>query len=218
MNLRTAAVTTAVLLLLSASGCGFPGGDAARPYPSSTPPVETPTATGPVTELASAAPGTPGPPQPTPSDPSQPGPGAQLGTAVATRTASADGLKLTMVLYPILRDTTTSSVTFSLSSPARNGDYIRLGGLLSDGDNSALDSTGYAADGIQLVDGKRAKLYLVATDGRGGCACSRGLMGVELHDDASVLISATFAAPPAGVTTMDVRVPNFGTVTGVPVQ
>ena len=75
-----------------------------------------------------------------------------------------------------------------------------------------------AADGLRLVDGKNAKLYLVASDGNGTCVCTGDLNGVFLEDDVPQLFSATFAAPPGDLTTVDVRVPTFGTVKGVPVQ
>jgi hypothetical protein len=34
----------------------------------------------------------------------------------------------------------------------------------------------------------------------------------------SMVLGATYAAPPEGVATMDVVMPRFGTFTGVPVQ
>ena len=73
-------------------------------------------------------------------------------------------------------------------------------------------------DGIQLVDGKHSKLYLVASDGDGTCLCSRGLSAVFLDSGEPLLLSATYAAPPADVTAVDVRVPNFGIITNVPVS
>jgi hypothetical protein len=138
---------------------------------------------------------------------------------VATRTASDKGKKITMVLYPVKRAATTSTVNISISSPGKTGlDQVQVSGLLADGNFSAIDFQGSSADGIQLVDGKNAKLYLVASDGKGQCVCSRDLSGVFLRNNTPVLISATFAAPPANVTTVDVRLPNFGTVANVPIQ
>jgi hypothetical protein len=157
--------------------------------------------------------------EPTPADPNQPSAGNQLGAPVATRIASAKGKKITMVLYPIRRAATTSTVNFSLSSPGENSlDQVQVAQLLADGDYSAIDFQGHSADGVQLVDGRNAKLYLAASDGKGRCVCSRDLSGVFLRNDTPVLISVTFAAPPANVTTVDVRVPNFGTVSNVPIQ
>jgi hypothetical protein len=249
MNSKTAAITVAVTLLLSASACGALGDQpSAPPAPtSSAPPAtdpssavaptsdpatsETPASDAPSggsspaetgsSVSASSAPsssGAVGPAQPTPADPGQPSAGDQLGTPVATRNASAKGKKITMVMYPVKRAATTSTVNFSISSPVQPTEQIQVAQLLSDGDFSAVDFKGAAADGVQLVDGKHAKLYLVASDGKGNCACSRDLSGVFLSNNTPVLISATFAAPPADVSTVDVRVPSFGTVANVPVQ
>ena len=80
------------------------------------------------------------------------------------------------------------------------------------------DSTGDAADGLQLVDGKNAKLYLVASDGQGRCLCSRNLSNLFLDYGNPVPLSASFAAPPADITAVQVRIPGFGTVKNVPVQ
>lgn len=123
-----------------------------------------------------------------------------------------------MQVYPVQRDGTVSHVNLALSSPVDEDDRVPVADLLSDENVSAIDEDGSAADGLQLVDGKNAKLYLVASDGQGQCLCSRGLEGVFLSNNLPILISATFAAPPADVSTVDVRVPNFGAVSGVPVQ
>ena len=90
--------------------------------------------------------------------------------------------------------------------------------MLSDEDYGSSDNTGLAADGLSLVDVKNSKLYLVASDGAGTCLCSRGLSGVFLSRNLPAIFSATFAAPPADITTVDMRIPTFGTVRNVPVQ
>jgi hypothetical protein len=135
---------------------------------------------------------------------------------VATRESGKGGNKIQMTLYPVLRDGTTSHVNLSLKVPAGT-ERVQLAALLSDGNDDAGDKGVWAADGIQIIDGKNSKLYLVASDGQGQCLCSRYLVGV-FADTTPLLISATFAAPPADVTKVDVRIPAFGTVTNVPVQ
>ena len=87
---------------------------------------------------------------------------------------------------------------------------VQIAGLLSDSDNTASDATGDAADGLQLVDGKNAKVYLVASDGKGRCLCTRSLNSLFLDPGYPVVLSATFAAPPADVTAIQVRIPHFG--------
>jgi hypothetical protein len=75
-----------------------------------------------------------------------------------------------------------------------------------------------AAHRPSLVDAKNSKLYLVASDGEGNCLCSRNLSRVFLDKNLSVLMYAIFAAPPVDITTVDMRIPTFGTVRNVPVQ
>lgn len=199
----------AIMIALSVSACSLVGGS---DEPSTPPPASAPAsapATAPTAPATTAG-------APTPADPSQSGGNAQLGQPAGTRTSSSSGQPLEITLYPVVRDGTTSHLNLTMTSP---GDAVlSVGTLLSDGNPEASDSTGTAADGIQLVDGKNAKLYLVASDGAGQCLCTRDLRFLTLKEGAQVILSATFAAPPADVTTVDVIVPSFGTVKDVPVQ
>ncbi|MBB5963465.1 hypothetical protein [Planomonospora venezuelensis] len=79
---------------------------------------------------------------------------------------------------------------------------------------SAVPSDTPTVDGVYLVDTKNAKKHLAATDAEGRCLCSSGL--VEIDTDKTVVFSATFAAPPADVATMDVFIPRAGTFKNVP--
>lgn len=133
---------------------------------------------------------------------------------MATRTSAIRDAAIELKLYPLRRDGATSQLNFTLEG----GDRTQLAQTFSDGNNQAIDQTAFAADGIQLIDGKHAKAYLVASDGNGQCLCSRGLENVFVFAGAQTIISATFAAPPADVTQVDVRIPVFGTVSRVPVQ
>lgn len=189
----------AIMTALAVSACSLPGG-ADEP---STPPQ-------------ASAPASAGSGAPTATDPSPSGGTDQLGQPFVTRDSSRNGESFTMTLYPVRRTGTTSSVNLTLSSSGDEGFTVST--LLTDNNSESGDASASAADGIQLVDGKNAKLYLVASDGQGHCLCTQGLTGVVLKDGASSIISATFAAPPADVTTVDVVVPSFGTVKDVPVQ
>ena len=225
--MRIAAASVVALLALSAASCSIPGsGDGGTP-PSSAPPASAPASASAAAPSSgagssSSSPSTAGPAPSsgsvTPADPNQPSSGDQLGEVVATRKSSAQEDEVALTLYPLLRDGATSHLNLALSSSARKPASFQVGTMLSDHNDEASDKDGFAADGLQLVDGKNAKLYLVASDGKGQCLCSRGLAGVFLRDDLPVLISATFAAPPADVTQVDVRIPGFGTVKNVPVQ
>lgn len=203
----------AIMIALSVSACSLAGGS---DEPSTPPPASAP-ATVPAGGPAATSTGsTTTPAAPTPADPGQSGGNAQLGQPAGTRTSSSSGQPLEITLYPVVRDGSTAHLNLTMTSP---GDAVlSVGSLLSDANPEASDSTGTAADGIQLVDGKNAKLYLVASDGAGHCLCTRDLRFLTLKDGAQVILSATFAAPPADVATVDVVVPSFGTVKDVPVQ
>lgn len=197
-------------LVLCAGACG--GGE--------TPP------TGPANSETPATSETPGalsaPPSastlPTPADPSQSGGPDQFGQPVVTRTSVADGEKVQLTLYPVVRDGRVAYVNLVLSVPDEDAKSVQIGQLLGDANNAASDASGDTADGLQLVDGKNAKLYLVASDGKGQCLCSRNLSNLFLDYGNPVPLSASFAAPPADITAIQVRIPNFGTVKNVPVQ
>lgn len=217
------------VLAVTGTGCSMFRGSSDEP--SATPPsaVAPTSASDPASASVPATSGVPSAPDsptaaasssasPTPADPSQPGAGTdQLGTPVATRTSAIGGKKAVLTVYPVLRDGTTSHMNFTIAGVTA-GDRVQVASSLSDGNYKAIDFNGDAADGIQLVDGKNSKLYLVASDGAGQCLCSHDLSGVFLQPGAPVVFSATFAAPPADVSAVDVRIPTFGTVKSVPVS
>ena len=66
-------------------------------------------------------------------------------------------------------------------------------------------------------DTARRKVYLAASDGQGRCLLSRKLSG-DLEPGETYTFYATYAAPPAEATALDVSFPNFGTIPRVPVQ
>ncbi|SEP82256.1 hypothetical protein [Microlunatus flavus] len=207
VHARLAAAALATLALTA--GCGVLGGGSS---PSTAPAPSDPPAS------SAGAPASPTEAQPSPADPSASAGTDQLGQPFATREGGFDGQKVRVRLYPVLREGTVSHVNLVLSSPATGSDHVQVAEMLSDHNADAGDKDPFAADGLTLVDGKNAKLYLVASDGAGTCLCSKGFSSVFLEDDAPLLVSATFAAPPADVTTVDVRIPTFGTVKGVPLQ
>lgn len=222
---RTTAAGLTAMLLLAGAGCGALGGGSdtpsAEPPASLAPSASQQSAPGTPSSGAQTSAGTVSPgatgvpavtPSPVPADPSATAGGDQLGEVVATRTSSKSGQPVTMTLYPVLRDGATAHVNLALSSPVDDDDRVQIASMLSDGDSDSSDRSVWAADGLQLVDGVNSKVHLVASTGQGECLCSRELQGVFLAVDAPVLFSATFAAPPPDVTSVDVRVPGFGTV------
>jgi hypothetical protein len=227
--MRRAHLAAAVVAALSLTGCSLlsPGDPASSTGPASDPPPSTgatasasdPSGTTP-SDPTSGAPssGAPSSGRPSSGAPSGGGSGSadpnQFGPVTATRTAALDGEKAALSVYSVTRDGSVSHVNLTLR--ILNDGRVQVADAFSDGNYDAIDKSGFAADGLQLVDGKNSKLYLVASDGQGQCLCSRDLSGV-FADDEPVVISATFANPPADVTTVDLRIPSFGVVTRVPV-
>ncbi len=216
------------------AGCSMLGGGGASP---TTDPPAAPASTGPTGSSSSTASVSPaasasttaeattsasGTSAPTPADPSVSTGNADLGPVVSTRTGNVFHGAITAAVHPVLRDGAVShlNIVFSSSVPDDSSEpgppYVMT--ALSDNNSSSSDKTTDAADGIQLVDGKHAKVYLVASDGQGICLCSRGLNGAFAPKGRPFIVSATFAAPPSDVTAVDVRIPTFGTVRNVPVQ
>lgn len=208
------AIATALLV----SGCSLLGGDT-QPSddPASQPPPATSAPSGSTVPSATTTSSTG--PSTAPTTGATPPDGAdQLGTPVATRKSSQDGQEVVLTLYPVVRDGATSHLNFTLSSKASEQNKVQIADMLTDNDNKTGEDSSWAADGLQLIDGKNSKVYLVASDGNGRCLCSAQLLGKYLYDNQPKVLSSTFAAPPADVTSVDVRVPNFGTVVRVPVS
>lgn len=155
---------------------------------------------------------------PTPADPNASSGGGQLGQVFAMLNGKIEDSPATAEIYPVQRAGTVSYLNFVVKNKATQDDKAHIADAFSDGDPSAGDSSGYAADGPTLVDSKNSKLYLVATDGNKHCLCSNSLLSVDVSDEAPALVSATFAAPPTTLSSIDVRIPNFGTVRNVPIS
>lgn len=68
---------------------------------------------------------------------------------------------------------------------------------------------------VELVDAANGRVHRVARDASDVCVCSDPDPSLVLRPGDTVELSATFAAPPEDVGTMDVRVPLAGTFTGV---
>jgi outer membrane protein OmpA-like peptidoglycan-associated protein len=132
--------------------------------PASTDPTsQPPSASAPATSGPSAS---TSPPPTAPTAGTTPPTGAdQLGPPVATRKSAESGQPLVLGLYPLVRDGAVSHLNFTLTSDAKEEDKVQIADLLSDNNSEAGDKGGWAADGLQVIDGKNSKIYLVASDG-----------------------------------------------------
>jgi hypothetical protein len=135
-----------------------------------------------------------------------------LGPVVATRTGTVNGHPVKLTLHRVVRDQALAQVAIELVA----SENVAIEQALSDGDMTRGDSGSYTADGITLVDPRQSRVYLVAYSSDRTCLCSK-LLDVELSSDHPLVVSATFAAPPSGVTSVEVQVPGFGVFTHVPV-
>ncbi len=206
----------ATVLLLGLPGCSLPvslpGSAGSTPGSPATPSgTGGGTGSGPPAADATGGPTSPAanaPPTGSAGGSGPPDVGA-LGPIVGSRTSAYQGGDVTIDLYRIVRTGNLAYVTLTARSP----DEVIAGGMLS-----APGSASYTANGITLVDAAHKRLYLSATHGTGDageCICS-DLGQVTLGPQPTV-ITAAFAAPPAGVTELGVQVPHFGVFPRVPV-
>lgn len=82
---------------------------------------------------------------------------------------------------------------------------------------NGFDNPPDTLDAVYLVDGKNKKKYLVAHDSAGQPLTDTNLNGIFIAAGEFVTLSASLAAPPADVTDVDVFIPKFGTLSGVPI-
>lgn len=130
-------------------------------------------------------------------------------------------------------DPRTTPVRIDVVRLERNGDLVELGALLvneiepADGDSDPqefqandlfTDGGTYDASGLGLVDGDSQKLYLPVFDSEGRCLCTDGFGAVEVPPGGTLNMDATFGGVPDGLETVDVRIPGFPTITGVPIR
>ncbi len=190
-----------VLLALGLSGCSAtpadPAGQSATPTSSaegdaSERPEQTPASASASASARSASPGS----------------GSSTGQVLATRTS----------------DLGTGQVRGDVLTLRRSGELLTLEIQLTNlDDGSLVSSSSFTANpgddavtGITLVDGRNKKRYLPAKDSAGRCLCSKAF--INLNEGGSTIVSATYAAPPADVTTLSVELPGFGTFADLPVS
>ena len=108
----------------------------------------------------------------------------------------------------------TLRFTATNTTPGTSDDTDKEWSIFSD---LASGPSEYSVNGVYLVDPAHSKRYPTATDSADDCVCSQ-TSGVDIVPTQSREFSATFAAPPADVATVDVYVPGAGTIENVPVS
>jgi hypothetical protein len=142
--------------------------------------------------------------------------------ALASRETSDGKVRLQLAITQLRRDGSLLFLNLALTNQATGGDNYQVADFLDDGDTNGLGAAQAglsldSVDGLYLVDQANKKKHLVARDTERRCLCSANLGNTFVGPGQTVALSATFAAPPAGVQAMDVFVPHAGTFTGVPI-
>lgn len=189
---------------VSVSACGLFGGGDENPSPSSS----APSSSSPATNTAAPT----GPREPVAERVAQvpyDDTGASAFPAASTYlVASVYGiyregdhaqLQLGLRMAGDAPDGFIGGMTFLLSAPSG----------IEDQDPSSNEATG-----MNLVDTKAGKAYLVARDAENKCLCSTN---PKFGAGTTTLVSATYAAPADDVSSMSVYLPTFGMFRDVPV-
>lgn len=178
----------------------------------------------PTSPLPGDAGDTTGPVEPVPSEPLSP---TRTPSATPTPTPTAEQpftirpgavkrVPVHAAVYPVHRSGQTATVNVMISSDSELGE-VDLGGRLSDGNPEIGSRNPKSVDGLRLIDGANKRTYLPATTSDGVCACTPA-DGQVPESNSVVWVSVVFAAPPADLTSIDVQIPLFGTITHVPLS
>jgi hypothetical protein len=130
------------------------------------------------------------------------------------------GYQLRVDVFAVERRGTLADLNFAVSllEAEDADDDFQVAQTFSDGNYDSADASGFAVDGVRLLDGTNGKVHLAASDGQGSCLCTRDLSGTFIDPGDTIVMSATYAAPPEDVDAVSVQIPKFGTFTDVPVQ
>lgn len=136
---------------------------------------------------------------------------------LASRDSSTGATKVRVTLTSLARERNLVTLNFTATTLSTDS---TTGWQVSDffGDAGGPGNTSLAANGIYLVDAKNKKKHIVASDTGGKCVCSTDLSATFVRTGQSVVLTATFAAPPADVAAVDIHVPRTGTFRNVPIS
>ncbi|MFI7462313.1 hypothetical protein [Nonomuraea sp. NPDC049646] len=129
---------------------------------------------------------------------------------LAGREGSVEGRRFRIDVVQLVRRDRFVNLTFTLALTGGDGWQVHNA-------FSAVPQANPTIDGVYLIDTVNAKKHLVALDSAGGCVCSR-TKDLTLNPGDTAVFSATFAAPPEGVKSLDVHIPHAGTLADVPLS
>jgi hypothetical protein len=149
--------------------------------------------------------------------------GDASGTSAPTKAiASVDGsvknISLHVDITMLKRSGDLTTLMFTLKNTS--ADTSRPGFQVGQTFDAATQPAklGDTLSGIYLVDNVNKKKYTPSIDSAGSCVCSDNLGSVFVPGGSSTTLSATYGAPPATVKNVDVYIPNFGTLSSVPIS
>jgi hypothetical protein len=187
-----------VAALALAAGCG--GGDDKDPAPAQETTAGDAPAEGTATPEPDAAP--------------------EEAAAIVETLGSIDGGRVTFILTELRRSGPTVVLNARLEPVDDTAPRLQVANTFDDGVFQPLedgtDEDANVFDGVALIDPAGRKKYLVARDEDNRCVCSNELGSAFVRPEAPVELTATLAAPPPGVTQVDLIVPRFETLRGVP--
>lgn len=147
------------------------------------------------------------------------GDGEVIGTAKATPESAAGGLDpMRIDVLRLERDGRLVQLDIALVN--EGDDTFTIGNAFADRTNE--DPRGeifeYRSDAsnIGLVDGAAQKVYLPVLDSERACLCSSALGSTQVKAGETFHLVATYGGVPDAVDALDVSVPGFPVITGVP--
>lgn len=84
--------------------------------------------------------------------------------------------------------------------------------------NDERTTSQWDVSGVGLADGEAKKLYLAVLDSDDVCLCSANMGEISIPPGESVELNATYGGVPGDVDKLDVRMPDFPSIEGVPVR
>lgn len=129
-------------------------------------------------------------------------------------TVTISGSRLPVDVYQLRREGSMVVLDFGLrndteSEPLSGGDTLRGSPFSRNGENDV--------SGVTLVDEQNEKRHEPARFGR-NCLCTNNLDDIQVGPGQTLYMTASYAAPPKDVTTMDVSIGKLGTVKNVPIS
>ncbi|WP_375423056.1 hypothetical protein [uncultured Friedmanniella sp.] len=221
----------AVATSLLVAGCSGSAGDASSAPPTTASSAPSSAATsasagGSATPTTSDSPTAGADPSATGSPTSDPSSSGTPVQALASREFTVNGtyvksrLRMRFDVVELKRRGDLLDLTASLTNleQDRDRDLRWQVGTRFDGAYRKDISAGANFSGVVLTDLAGKKRYLVAADSGNACVCTVELGSVFVDAGQSVELSATYAAPPASTTKLDVTVSSLGTFRDLPIS